>query len=363
MDRTALQGIAAHRLAKEHRLLCQWATGVGKSQVVLQFLQANPEMNCLILVPEQNNIENWEAEFDKFGVSREKVSIICYASFHKYRNTTWDLLVFDEAPHTDTEKRRAICKSVRGEYILALGAVIDEEETYALESSYGKFEKSYVSLRKAIEWGILPSPTINVCHIRLDNEHQNCWYKGKQYTQKGLYDQLQKKVEAAVLLYNKKADERNRRLMLSAGNERKRFLGKIKEDVARAITAALESQNKRFICFCSSIKQAEDLCKEHAFTSKTPTGLKLLERFNNHDINSLFVVGKLIEGQNLNDIEHGVIIQLGGTSRITVQSIGRIMRSKNPVIWIPVFDGTKDESFLYTLTSNIPNDYIKHYNY
>lgn len=363
MDRQTLQGLAAHTLAKDTRLLCQWATGTGKSGIVLRFLQANPDMDCLILVPEQNNIENWEQEFDKFGVPREKVTIACYASFHKYGHTKWDLLVFDEAPHMDTEKRREICKTVRGEFILALGAVIDMDETAALENAYGHFTKSYVPIKKAIEWGILPSPIVNICHISLDDTRQEHWYKGRVYTQKGMYDLLKQKVDGAVTAYNNNPNNFLKQRMLAAGNERKRFLGSLKEDVVRSICAALSSQNKRYLCFCSSIKQAESLGQDHAFTSKTPASMKLLSKFNNHEIDSLFVVGKLIEGQNLTDIEHGIITQLGGTSRITVQSIGRIMRSEKPVIWIPVFDGTKDDSFLYTLTSNIPDNYIKHYNY
>ena len=88
-----------------------------------------------------------------------------------------------------------------------------------------------------------------------------------------------------------------------------------------------------------------------------------LSKFNNHEINSLFVVGKLIEGQNLKDIDCGIIGQLGGTERISVQQIGRIIRSANPVVYIPVFDGTKDDSFLYTVTSNISRDCIKHYKF
>ena len=75
------------------------------------------------------------------------------------------------------------------------------------------------------------------------------------------------------------------------------------------------------------------------------------------------MVGKLIEGQNLKDIDCGIIGQLGGTQRITVQECGRIMRSSNPEIFIPIFDDTKDNSFLYTLTSSIPREYISHYNF
>lgn len=363
MTREELQEIAAHRLAKSKRLICMWATGTGKSAVVLRFLIDNPDMDCLILVPEQNNIQNWYDEFDKFYVPRDKVTVACYASFHKYQDTKWDLLVFDEAPHVDTEKRRAICNSVRGEYILALGAVIDEEEIAALEDAYGPFEKSYVSLKRAIEWGILPSPTVNILHMRIDNTERKYRLSGVMCTAKEYYLNLEKKVEGAVLAFNNKPSQFLKQRMYSAGIERKRFLGKLKEDAVRKICAKLEKEEKRFLCFCASIKQAETIGGDKAFTSKSPVSMKHLDKFNGHEINSLYVVGKLIEGQNLKDIDCGVIAQLGGTSRITVQECGRIMRSENPVIYIPVFDGTKDNSFLNTLTNNIPSDYIKHYNF
>jgi len=363
MDRNRLQELAANTLYKDSRLLCMWATGCGKSQVALKFLQAHPEATCLILVPEQNNIQNWEYEFDKFCVPRDKVTIACYASFHKYKGTEWTLLVLDEVSHIDTEKRREISHSVIGDYVLALGAVVDQDEIAAIENVFGSFKKSVISLERAIEWGILPPPTVNVYHIVLDNEKKEHWKNGRVYTAKGMYDVLQQKVDEAVSAYEHNPNKFNQSRMFRAGMERKRFLGKIKEEHIQMICEELENRNKRFICFCSSIAQAEKLGKDHAFTSKTPTKLKLLDKFNNHEIDSLYVVSKLIEGQNLKDIDCGVLGQLGGTERITVQSVGRVMRSANPEIFVPVFNDTKDESFLYTLTSNISEEYIKHYNF
>ena len=362
MDRESLQGIAAHRLAKEHRLICQWATGVGKTNVALRFLKDNPWMTCLILVPEQNNIENWTDEFKKFNIPMDDVQIVCYASLHKYKDTSWDLVVFDEAPHMDTEKRKAICRSVRGDYILALGAVIDDDERLALESVYGEFEKSVVSLADAVKWGILPPPRIYVVHMGMDDSIRRYWHNGRNLTAKQMYAEIARKVDKAVTDYNNNATPFNRSKMYRAGNERKRFLGSLKDEAVSRICSYLEQKKKRFICFCSSIKQAEALGGEHAFTSKSMVAFQHLNKFNNHEINSLFVVGKLIEGQNLKDIDCGIITQLGGTSRITVQEIGRVLRSTNPLVYIPVFDGTKDESFLYTVTSNIPTEYIKHIN-
>lgn len=363
MTKDELQGIAAQRLARSKRLVCMWATGTGKSGVALRFLKDNPWMSCLILVPEENNIKNWRDEFEKFDVEDGNVTISCYASLHKYVGTNWDFLVLDEVPHTDTEKRTKMLRTISADYVLALGAVVDQDEMNSIQSVYGKFDVSRISLERATQEGWIPKVTVKVLHLKMDDTVPRYWYKGKTYTEKGYYKILANKVESAASAYNHKSNQFNKLRMLSSGSERKRFLGERKEDAIRRVCESLRLHNKRFLCFCSSIKQAEKLGGNHAFTSKTPASMKLLERFNEHEISSLYVVGKLIEGQNLKDIDCGVIGQLGGTQRISVQQIGRIIRSENPIVYIPIFEGTKDESFLYTVTSNISSDCIKHYKF
>ena len=66
MTKDELQGTASHVLAKNHRLICMWATGTGKTKVALNFIKANPWVKTLIFVPETDNIKNWEYEFEKF---------------------------------------------------------------------------------------------------------------------------------------------------------------------------------------------------------------------------------------------------------------------------------------------------------
>ena len=363
MTRDELQSRATDILEEKKLLICMWCTGCGKSKVVLNYVERHPLDTVLILVPEQNNIQNWRDEFAKFDVMDWNVTVICYASFHKYVDSYWDLVVFDEAPHVDTDLRKSICRSVKGEHILALGAVISDEERKTLENIYGKFVLSHVSLSRAIQLGYLPMPEIFVLHIQLDNVKHTHMYKGQRLTAREKYDILQSEVKKATNAFNIQASYPNKMKMLKAGSVRKRFLGEMKEDAIRRICENLVNKDRRFLCFCSSIKQAELLGKDHAFTSKTPVSMKLLERFNAGDINSLYVVGKLIEGQNLNNIECGVLGQLGGTDRITVQSLGRILRAEKPKVFVPIFDGTKDEGFLRTLTDNVPNEYIKHFKF
>lgn len=363
MDREQLQTRASQHLEERKRLVCQWATGCGKSGTALKFIKNHPDKRVLILVPEQNNIQNWWDEFDKFDVPVFMTTIICYASLHKYQNTAWDLIVLDEVPHIDTEKRAAILRTMKADYVLALGAVITDEEINTLNSIFGSFLVWKITLHQAIKAGILPSPEVRVLHMSLDDTQKTRYHKGRFLTEKQYYDVLQEKVKGAVSAYNASATEFNKRNMLRAGNERKRFLGQAKEEAAKKVCSFLEQKNKRFICFCASIDQSKALGGEKSFTSKTPVSMKLLDRFNSKEINSLYVVGKLIEGQNLKDVDCGVIIQLGGTHRITVQESGRIMRSSSPLIYVPVFDGTKDDSFLDTITFNIPKDCIKHFNF
>lgn len=351
MTRDEMQQLAADTLKRDRRLICQWATGAGKSNVVLKFLSDNPGMTALILVPEKNNIDNWLYEFDKFGVSTLGVTIACYASYHKFRDTQWGLLVFDEAPHINTELRLEIGESVYGDYILALGAVLSLDERLSLEMLYGKFSVSTLTLPEAIRRKYIKPPMVYVLHLMME---------GKVKEQ---YKKISESVTKAVATYEASSSEWNRRRMLQAGSLRKRFLGEQKSEALNYLCNKLYEHKRRFICFCSSIQQAEELGKDRAFTSQSPASMNHLEKFNNHEIDSLFVVGKLIEGQNLKDIDAGIIGQLGGTERITVQEIGRIVRGDNPVIYVPVFDDTKDSSFLYTLTSNIPMEYIKHYNF
>lgn len=363
MDRKELQDTAVFLLERTKRLICQWATGTGKSNVALGFIKRHPGMRCLILVPEQNNIQNWKNEFDKFDVSAQNVDISCYASFHKYQDTRWDLLVLDEAPHMDTELKKEIGMTINAEYVLALGAKITEEEEQTLTGCYGPFYKTTVTLEEAVKWGILPKPVVVICHMTLDNKDKLYWINGKKHTAQEAYSIYSEAVDVLVNKYNSDNNKETKRKMYMAGMKRKRFLGAMKEKAITDICRKLDDKGRRYLCFCSSIKQAEHIGKKNAFTSKTPTSMKLLDKFNNGDINSLFVVGKLIEGQNLVNIDCGVIGQIGGTERITIQSIGRIMRSESPVIYVPIFDGTKDESFLYTLNVNIPSDYIKHYKF
>ena len=143
------------------------------------------------------------------------------------------------------------------------------------------------------------------------------------------------------------------------GSERKRFLGNIKSDKVKPFINALA--NKRFICFCTSIEQAEYLGGENAIHSKMDEGTpaESIEAFNNYELSNLFVVGMLQEGQNLNDIEAGIIIQLDNEDRPFVQKSGRALRAKDPILFIFYYKGTRDEEYLAKIIDGINPEYVR----
>jgi ERCC4-related helicase len=66
----------------------------------------------------------------------------------------------------------------------------------------------------------------------------------------------------------------------------------------------------------------------------------------------------LQEGQNLVDIQAGIIIQLDGEERTFVQRFGRSMRAEDPVQFIFYYKGTRDEEYLENALQDIDKQYI-----
>lgn len=74
--------------------------------------------------------------------------------------------------------------------------------------------------------------------------------------------------------------------------------------------------------------------------------MKTIESFNDHKIDRLIAVNMIQEGQNLKDIEVGIIGQLDGQERAFVQKFGRTLRAKDPIQIILYFKNTRDEDYL-----------------
>lgn len=110
--------------------------------------------------------------------------------------------------------------------------------------------------------------------------------------------------------------------------------------------------------FCTSIEQAEQLGGQNAIHSKRADSLQIIEDFNRKRINNLFAVGMLQEGQNLTDIEVGIIVQLDGQERAFIQKFGRSLRAEDPIQFIFYYENTRDTEYLRNVLEGVNKKYI-----
>ena len=147
---------------------------------------------------------------------------------------------------------------------------------------------------------------------------------------------------------------------LQMGSQRKLLLGNTKTKVVSKLLSKLDKDKQRYICFCTSIEQAEQLGdKKYAIHSKNNNSLKILDNFNNQKIDKIFACKMLQEGQNLVNIQAGIIIQLDGQERTFIQRFGRAMRANSPVQYIFYYRNTRDEEYLKDALQGIDKEYIE----
>ena len=404
-ERTLMQTNALQKLLSCNNLLLKWGTGIGKSKVAIlafhMLISQFPNNKYLLVIAERAHRKNWREESVKTLGEKETdfifshLTVICYASLHKYEHTKWHMICFDEVQHIQSEKRQKILKTLHSEYVLALSATPGKIAMQVLKDVFGTFETDACSLQKAINKNFLSEPLITVYSLKLNNTvqdteliikmnhfsktpihdvYKNRWKylkNRKAYlkyvlilkcTEQEKYDYINEQYDyyRNQYLYNWNLRAKNK--FLRCASKRKAYLGEIKTKKVKTLIDKLKEENNRFICFCTTIKQAESLGAKNAIHSKRTDSLNLIQQFNEKKINSLFAVGMLIEGQNLEDLDEVVIIQLDVNERQFIQKVGRAMRSKYPHIHIFYYRNTRDEELYKEAIENINKDYIKYEN-
>ena len=395
MNRDTILKDAIKLLDKYNNIILQWGTSLGKSRGAIKMAnylmkRDKKSFNILLVVAERAHKSNWQAEIDKWKLHQCNLRIECYASLKKYRNTSCDLIIFDEAHHLKSDVRLDILKSMSSTYKIFLSATLSNRFKSDLKYIVGDYATSSVSIDDAIKNDILPEPKIYLVPLELDNTKRE-WVveegrglkakrriiecaladRNKYLFNKVQYPNITLRMKCTALeAYNYYTLEFNRlrdRYMntrneaikfkwLQAGNKRKILLGESKDSIVKTLLDKL--QDKRYICFCTNIKQALKLGGKHAVHSKNNKSFDVLESFNNKEINHLFAIKMLQEGQNLVDIQAGIIIQLDGEERTFVQRFGRSMRAEDPVQFIFYYKGTRDEEYLENALQDIDKQYI-----
>ena len=397
--RDDLERAAKAALKSYNNIAIQAATGVGKSKLALDLCRDMVEPgeqlpSVLLVVAEIAHIQNWKDEIDKWSYDGP-IFICCYASLKKYRNTEWDVIIFDEAHHLGSELRLDIFSTITAAHMLFLSATLKQSLLDTLELHCGPIKVIKMGLQDAFNANILPEPKINLIPLTLDNKTVNhfiveewgnkakrvtikCAYKDRwlykrnksrypnvelviSCTQQQKYDYITEQFNYYKKRYMSCRNEAIKNKWLQWGSRRKTFLGLEKTAIAAQLLQKIG--DKRLICFCTNIAQADMLSQETSVHSQKKDSLDIIQKFNDRKINSLYAVGMLQEGVNLTDIEAGVIIQLDGEERAFIQKVGRTLRADSPEQYIIYFRATRDEEYLNNALESIDKNYIKEIQY
>ena len=400
--KTEIQKTEFSKLKDEHRVLIKWATGCGKSKMTIDLINYSTDPlvsgqlihRALFVVAERAHIKNWEKEFKKWHLKRNRIAtdICCYNSLKKYADyKDYDTIVLDEAHHVFTEKRMAALEALKerltyNPHIYLLSATLPSGKQDMIEELFGKFTVSSITLKSAIENNILPDPKVYVIGMELDNtksvqeikigNNPNApiikWEDRAKYIYRNIpciiqcteyqkYNYLTSTMEYWKQRYELSHSEFQRTKWVNTGSVRKRFLGELKTKTVRELIDRLPKKN-RFVCFCASVAQANSLDYVNTISSKRPakSNQVIIDKFNDKKIDHLYAVGMITEGMNLTDIQTGIIVQLDGKERLFLQKAGRVMRSDFPNIYIIYYKNTQDEVYLKNALENIDAKYVQH---
>lgn len=359
----------AEELSLQHRhLLLQWATGCGKGLAVLRcILASKSEKKWLIVCPEVLQVENWNKEIEKYGLSeklKDKLEgIICYASLVNFKNRDLNLALNEAQKVSDL--REDIISTIKFDQIVSDGAKIPDVVKSRLFDIYPYLEYD-ISLKKAISEGILPEPSIYLIPIEVDDKikRNSVPKKAFQLTDRQYSDKLDKDIKYWQTRYAQTGEEWNIGKMVALGSIRKKFLASLKTEATKKLINQI--YGKRFICFTGSIEQADELGGNHAIHSKKGKkhNLTTLKAFNSLEINDIYVNNMGREGLNLEDIEAGIVVQLDSgedDGNSFIQKTGRSMRADSPELYILYCKSTADERYLKKALQHIDNKYIKDY--
>lgn len=340
-----------------------YATGVGKSKTAIdcieevrhQYLQKYGEglpQGLLVTPTEEMRDVDWPDEFSKWGVSMDGITSICYASLSKVDLSQYDYIIYDECHRLTIPNLQKLALVIGTKMVLGLTATYpklkyedDKERVDLITELLPPIHT--VSTDEAVDLGLIADFEVMVLKFYLDGVTRNipCGTKAKELrTEKVHYAKLTKRISWAVI---KKIDA----LKFSVISKRMNFLYNLpsKLRLAQQCLEQLTTDTKRTLVFAGSIEQAEALCGEYVYHSKSSD--KYLKAFQNKDISTLGAVRCLNEGKNLKEPDQALIVQVDSVDRNLVQRIGRIVRIRydNPEfkarIVILVAIGTADEQW------------------
>lgn len=360
-------------------VLVEYPTGYGKSKLAIDYIEDNKKSQptVLIVAPRLVLKQNWIKELEKWKITDWKMNFVTYVSLPKIEKA-YDFCIFDEAHHISERCIEALSENKLAESNILLSATVTKDQRNSFKRLFPELDCHKITTKKAIQDGVLPDPTIYLLPLELDNTNYTYVYtKGKGKTAVTCkYNELwkykkQKNIKLTVFctqrqFYNEKSNliewykkmsfgtPAFKNMWLQNAGKRLKWLAEEKTEYIKTILQYLKG--KRVLTFCNNIEQTEILGNGINCKQKDQT---LLNKFNNHEIDTISACNMLDEGVNLVDCQIGLYAALNSSERMITQKLGRILRHKNPIIIIPYFTYTRDEEIVNKMLEDYNPELIK----
>lgn len=323
--------------------IIEYATGVGKSKIVIDYIKEVSPFPVLWVVPSTKlrditvpaEFKKWDADL----IFNNHVKTICYKSAHKIKHQHYGLIVLDEG-HNITERSFELFKNNKYDKLLLLTATFPSD-----------FIKQ--NLLKTLNLRTIAKLKVETAvNMKLISDYKvfvvECQLEGREISDYRNIDSYIDRLKENNLPVNKQLYFRRASIIYNS-SQKTRAVKKIMDNL---------SEDKRVIIFSGSIDQAKKL-SPYQYHSKTND--EHYKEFNEKRINTLAVVNAINEGDNLTDIDIAIMQQVNSKELRYIQRQGRALRFKedhHAEIYITVIKDTVDEEWVSNSLASLNNNKI-----
>jgi superfamily II DNA or RNA helicase len=301
---------------------------LGKTLCFIKAIANLQNLKILILVPEIDFKDTWNAEFKKWNYTGI-TEVECFASLDKVKDNYYDIVWVDEVHLLSFAKICILAQMRYKNLIKSLGGMsgsISNKNKKDLKQ-YLKLEVAYTySIRQGIKDGIIADYRIILCPVKLLK------------SEKEKYDKVTKEFEDL-----KEQALKNPRLnhikKLVAG-KRARMLYGFKSKI-NAVKKLVDKQERCMVFTCLT-EVAESISDAHHGSNKK---LNNLELFKQGTINKLAVAKLANAGVTIPNLKVGIIHQLQSNENTAIQRILRMCNldgNQTAYIYIFYYEETVD---------------------
>lgn len=334
------------------------APRTGKTSIAIELIKKNKPKSILWVTPSADLVQTGVIkEFIrcKAKTYTKRLTTVTYTSLNTIKGFYECIILDEEQFVTRNNVQNLIDNSLKYDYIITLtgtkAKTFEKNEIYDLLNLKILYE---LDLNSAVDMGVLSNYVIKVVKIPLSDQllvESGNDKKRFLQTEKKRYEYLDRSVE------NSRNDFFDNRKFKILNRMRAIYDSPSKNKVLKYLSRNLSG---RKMYFCSSIKQAEEICK---YTYHSKTNNENLLKFINGDIDEISMVNAGTVGFTYKEVDNLIISQVNSDNTgTTTQKICRALLKQHnydACIWILCLENTQDELWVESTLKNFDSNRIE----